>query len=56
MWNEAEALEHRYHDTPNRMLKLCLTDGKQLCYAIEYQKIPQLSLLRTHPGAKVWVW
>lgn len=55
MWNQAEALERRYQDTQNRILKLCLTDGKQSCYALEYQPIPKLSLLNTHPGTKVLV-
>lgn len=35
------------------MLKLSLTDGGQIFYALEYRRIPQLSVIKTHPGTKV---
>ncbi len=54
MWNQADDPEQRYKDTTNRTLKLCMTDGRQLCYGMEYQRIPQLSILKTHPGTKVF--
>lgn len=36
-----------------RMLKLTLTDGHSFCQGIEVESIPQISIDRTAPGAKI---
>ncbi|OQS04604.1 hypothetical protein THRCLA_03184 [Thraustotheca clavata] len=46
--------EQRKEDTSNRMLKLCLTDGSQMVYAIEYSPLRGLST-QTPPGTKILV-
>jgi len=54
-FNVGGSLEKRFEDGPNRLLKLCLTDGPQRVMAIEFQSIPQLSVLHTVPGTKILV-
>ncbi|ETV92520.1 hypothetical protein, variant [Aphanomyces invadans] len=50
--NVAAGHEQRQEDSPNRMLKLCLTDGASLAYAIEHKPIRQLSA-KTPRGTKI---
>ncbi|KAF0754533.1 hypothetical protein AaE_005287 [Aphanomyces astaci] len=50
--NIAAGHEQRQEDTSNRMLKLCLTDGASLAYAIEHKPLRQLSA-KTPRGTKV---
>ncbi|KAH9102495.1 hypothetical protein LEN26_004425 [Aphanomyces euteiches] len=44
--------EQRREDTPNRMLKFCLTDGYTLAFAIEYKRLNNLSAT-TPRGTKI---
>lgn len=48
----SDAYEHWYKDVENRVLKLCITDGKQKIFGMEYERIHELSV-NTSPGIKV---
>jgi len=53
LMNIADNYERQYQDNnENRMLKFCMTDGRQRLFGIEYQRIPSLSV-HSLPGSKV---
>ncbi|KDO24544.1 hypothetical protein SPRG_10359 [Saprolegnia parasitica CBS 223.65] len=52
--NVGAGQEQRHEDTPNRLLKMCLTDGAQVIYGIEHAPLRSLST-KTPSGTKVIV-
>jgi hypothetical protein len=50
--NIGESVENRYKQSTKRTLKMCLTDGKQKVFALEYKPIPSFSV-DTPAGTKV---
>lgn len=53
--NIGESVENRYKQSTKRTLKMCLTDGKQKVFALEYKPIPSFSV-DTPAGTKILVW
>ena len=52
--NISNPRDSQFEDSSNRVLKMKLTDGVTICYAIEFSAIPSLSVT-LKPGTKLSV-
>lgn len=55
MINVNQNLEKRFQDSPQRLIKFCLTDGKQILFGMEFKRFPTISV-NSLPGIKVFLF